>query len=342
MKKTIALSCLAVMALTGLTVFGQEKREFATYREMRAYLGELFNQKKYAEAAALLESVLDRFPDNVMTNVYNLATMRLLQGDVDKAMAALEEGHRRGVFFGLWDFNADMWEPLRKHERFAAFLKENEGRVEEASRKAVLLVDVVTPEGYDPAKKYPLFIALHGGGESLVEFKPNWVSARLGKEFLVAYVQSTQVANMRGFHWQNEDTTRRDIAEAYRRILARYSVDPDRILIGGFSSGGFASLIVAFSDLLPVRGFVVLCPEPPQTIEDAAVVEAAGRGLRGTLLTTEWDQRLDRQKEFVARLARLGLDCEISVTPNIGHWYPENFAALLDGAIGRILGDGRK
>ena len=51
-------------------------------------------------------------------------------------------------------------------------------------------IEAVTPSGYDPAKKYPLFIALHGGGE-----------------FITAYVQSTQVASMTGFHWQDAAVT---------------------------------------------------------------------------------------------------------------------------------------
>ena len=55
----------------------------------------------------LLESVLDRFPDNVLANTFYLATMRVFEGDLEKAMGALEEGHCRGVFYGLWDFNAE-------------------------------------------------------------------------------------------------------------------------------------------------------------------------------------------------------------------------------------------
>ncbi len=308
---------------------------------MRAYLGELFNQKKYAEAAALLESVLDRFPDNVMANTFNLATARISLGDIDKAMAALEEGHRRGAFYGIWDLDGDLWAPLRSHARYEAFHKENQARIDAASKNAALIVDVVKPEGYDPAKKYPLFIALHGGGESIAVLKPEWTSPRLRKEFLTAYIQSTQVAGMRGFHWQGEETTRRDVTEAYRRILSQYPVDAGRVLIGGFSSGGFASLILAFSDLLPVRGFVVLCFEPPQTIGDNAVLAAVKRGVRGTFLTTEQDGRIDRQKELAAHWAQLGFDGEVHITPNIGHWFPKNFAELLDQAIGRILGEGK-
>lgn len=342
MKKTVSLAVLAIMFMSGLTAFGQEKREFATYAEMRAYLGELFAQKKYPEAAVLLEGVLNRFPDNIMANTYNLAAVRAMLGDIDKAMAVLEEGHRRGIFYGIWDLDGALWEPLKNHARYEAFQKENAARVEAASKKAVQIIDVVKPEGYDPSKKYPLFLALHGGGESLAEIKPSWISPRLKKEFLTAYIQSTQVANMGGFHWQDEEITRREIAEAYRKILNEYPVDSGRVLIGGFSSGGFASMIIAFSeDLLPARGFIALCPEPPQTISDEAILAAKKRGLSGTLLTTALDQRIDRQKELAARFEKMGLSSEIQITPNIGHWFPENFAELLDKAIDRILGGGK-
>jgi len=341
MKKIVAVVFLVSFFLTGMSVFCQEKREFADYREMRAYLGELFNQKKFAEAAALLESVLDRFPDNVMANTFNLATARIMLGDVDKAIAALEEGHRRGIFYGLWDLQGEMWEPLRKHVRYEAFQKENAARIEAAEKKAEQIIDVVTPEGYDPSKKYPLFIALHGGGESIAALKPEWTSPRLRSEFITAYVQSTQVASMRGFHWQKEDMTRREIVAAYEMILKQYPIDTGRVLIGGFSSGGFASLILAFSGLLPVRGFVVLCFEPPQSIGDDAVLAAVKRGVRGTFLTTEQDKRIDKQKELAAHWAQLGFNGEVQITPNIGHWFPKNFAELLDQAIGRILGEGK-
>ncbi len=61
-------------------------------------------------------------------------------------------------------------------------------------------------------------MALHGGGENVAMLKPNWVSPRLQAEFIVAYVQSSQVASMDGFHWQDEDRTRRDLQAAYGEV----------------------------------------------------------------------------------------------------------------------------
>ncbi len=337
MKKSILILGLILASLSRDSGLAQEKREFGSYKEMREYLGQLFNQKKYAEAATLLESVLDRFPDNVMANTYNLATARMFLGEADKALQALEEGHRRGVYYGIWDFEAAFWEPMKKSGRFEAFRKENSARIEEAQKKAAMKIEVVTPKDYNPADPYPLFIALHGGGESVADFKPNWTSPRLRSGFITAYVQSSQVAGMRGFHWQDEALTRGDLEAAYKQVLDQYRVDTGRVLIGGFSSGGFGSLIAAFHGFLPVRGFVALCPEVPRTIVDEDILAAKARGLRGTLLTTEQDNRVERQKELAGRWEKLGLATEFHVTPNIGHWYPKDFEQLLDRAIGQIL-----
>lgn len=340
MKERGIVVVLLLGLLTGIAAGGQEKKEFADYRDMRAYLGELFQQKKYAEAAALLESVLDRYPANVIANTFNLAAARAYLGQSDKAVEALEDGLRRGIFYGLWDFGAPLWDPLRETPRFQAFLKANQARVDEASRKAVLLTDVVTPEGYDPARKYPLFIALHGGGETMAELKPLWISPRLRSEFITLYVQSTQVASMTGFHWQDAALTRRDVEAAYKKVVAQYPVDTGRVLIGGFSSGGYGAMVTAFADIFPVRGFVALCPGVPESLRDEDILAAKARGLRGTLLTTGLDHRVEAQRTLAERMAKLGLPVEFHETPNIGHWFPDDFAVRLDTAIGLTFGDG--
>jgi predicted esterase len=340
MKKLFVILGIVLCSMSWASRPRQEKREFGSYGEMREYLGGLFNQKKYDEAASLLESVLDRFPDNVLANTYNLAIARVYLGDAEKALQALEEGHRRGIFYGTWDFGGELWEPIKNSPRYKAFLKANQARLEEAQKKASMKIEAVTPAGYDPAKKYPLFIALHGGGESTPDFKPNWTSPRLRGEFITVYVQSSQVASMRGFHWQDVAVTRRDLEAAYKLILEQYPVDAGRVIIGGFSSGGFGSLVAAFMNDFPVRGFVALCPEVPQTISDEDILAAKARGLRGTLLTTELDHRVESQRVLMNRMEKLGLPVEFHLTPNIGHWYPKDFEALLDRAIGLILAAG--
>jgi C-terminal processing protease CtpA/Prc/predicted esterase len=318
----------------------QEKRDFGSYQEMRDYLGELFKARKYMEAATLLEGVLDRFPENALANTYNLAMARLYLGNPDKAIQALEEGHRRGIFYGLWDFTAELWAPARSAPRFDAFLKENQARIAETQKKATMKMEAVLPAQFDPARKYPLFIALHGGGESTADLKPSWTSPRLRGEFITVFVQSSQVANMKGYHWQDVALTRRDLEAAYKRILEQYPVDTGRVIVGGFSSGGFGSIVSALKNFFPVRGFIVLCPEVPTTISDKDILAAKSRGLRGTLLTTEADKRVEQQRALMNRLEKSGLAVEFHMTPSIGHWFPNDFASLLDRALGFVLETG--
>ncbi len=309
---------------------------FGTYVEMRGVVVDLHGQGRFAEAAAILAGAVPRYPDHVMANTFNLALMYARLGNREESVRAFEDGHRRGVFYNRWSFEDAAWDTLRGDSGFEAVLARNDALIAEAQKGSVMKLEVVPPEGYRVDRKYPLFIALHGGGENLEQFRPRWTSPALRRDFIVAYVQSSQVISMSGYHWQDEAITRREIAAAYREVLSRYAVDTSRVVIGGFSSGGFGSLVTFFAETVPASGFVVLCPEIPADASAEALVAAARSGARGTLLTTEQDGRLERQKEYVAHLIERGLDVRLVVTPNIGHWYPDNLEQLLDEALEHV------
>ncbi|MBE0664220.1 MAG: hypothetical protein IH584_00250 [Candidatus Aminicenantes bacterium] len=167
----------------------------------------------------------------------------------------------------------------------------------------------------------------------MADFKPRWTSPRLQKEFVVAYVQSSQVADMKGFHWQEDAVTIEELTAAYKEVQQQIDIDPKRVYIGGFSSGGYGSMIALFSGSIPVKGFVILCPELPADPDDAQLALLAKRKIRGTLLTTEFDRRIERQKAFVNRLNAGRVAVKLKITPNIGQWYPENLPQLIDQAL---------
>ncbi|MDH5742546.1 MAG: alpha/beta hydrolase, partial [Candidatus Aminicenantes bacterium] len=126
--------------------------------------------------------------------------------------------------------------------------------------------------------------------------------------------------------------------EAYEKIIQNYPVDTSRVIVGGFSSGGVASLEVVLNDTVPVIGFVVLCPAKPEDFTAQKVAEAKKRGIKGTLLTTEMDPRLPDQKEMAEIMKAQNFPLEFIVTPNIGHWYPEDLGEMIDAAITYIVG----
>jgi len=337
MKK--AAFIFVILLITFVFVGGQEQKdqEFATYQEMRAHAMKFYQQKKYAEAAEILKKALTQFPGHLHANTFNLALMYVLLDEADKGLKILEHGLEQGVLYGKYDFLDEIWTPLRKLDSFHSFDQKNEAKRMELQKAAEPKLEVFVPENFDRSKKYPLFIALHGGGENIEVFKPQWTSDLLKKDFIVAYPQSSQMITINGFNWTEDiELTKKEIKEAYEKIIQKYPVDASRVIVGGFSSGGVASLEVILDNTIPAVGFVVLCPAKPDDFTAEKVGEVKERGIRGTLFTTEMDPRLSDQKEMVRIMKEEGLDLEFIVTPNIGHWYPENLAEMIDAAITHI------
>ena len=337
---------ILIMLGAAFMISGAQEKEtprFATYQEMRAHVGKLYKEKKYDEAVAILEGALKQFPDHVHANTYNLALMYVQVGDPEKAWEALEYGLERGVWYGKYDFANKMWESLRELEGFSAFERKNEGRRKEAQKAVERKLEVFMPENQVRGEKYPLFIALHGGGENIEGFIPEWTSPLLKKEFIVAYPQSSQIITMNGYNWTEDmELTKKEIGEVYEKVVEKFPVDTSRVIIGGFSSGGVASLEVVLDNTIPAVGFVALCPAKPEDFTADRVRASKERGIRGTLITTEMDNRLPDQKAMAEIMKAQGLEHKFIVTPNIGHWYPENLAGMIDAAIAHIMGTSHK
>ncbi len=321
--------------------FPQEK-EYATYSEMRDQLGKLYQQKKFHEAARLIERHMDRFPENRMANSYNLALVCLHLGDYEKSLRTLRAAVDQGLWFGKYSFEDPLWEPMKRREGFVEFEKANEALVAEARKKAAPRLEVVQPRGVERGKALPLFLAIHGGNSNVEEFRTIWTSDTLRREFLVAYPQSSQVWAKDRFSWHEDmDLAVREITEAYQKTLSSFRVDSDEIFIGGFSAGGEASLELVLSGVVPARGFIVLCPAKPKSFTIENIRKAAEKGIRGVLLTTEFDARVEEQKEMAAIMNREGLPVEVFVTPDVGHWFPDDLDRQIERALAFIRERGR-
>lgn len=333
----IGLLCLTLLFLCpfiSLALDLMQGEEFKTYQEMRQYIGKLYQEKKYLEAANLLEWAVDRFSEHILANTYNLSLMYTHLGEYSKSAQALLLGLKHNIFYSKYAFGAEVWTPLKETEAFKKFEEQNESKRLEEQKKAKPEVLIIEPEGFSTAEKYPLFIALHGGGENIAVFKDNWTSSKLRKDFITAYLQSSQVVAMDGYSWTEDvELSKKEIEAAYKKISNEYHIDTENIFIGGFSSGGVAAIEVILDSAVPAGGFVVLCPARPDGFTIDRIQMAKKRGVRGTLLTTEMDPRLPDQEEMSEIFKAEGFPLQFIVTPNIGHWFPEDMEERIDKAI---------
>lgn len=308
-----------------------------TYQDMRAHLGELYSHDKFSEAADLLLWAREEFPDHLFNNTYNLILMYARMDQYEKGIDALQYALDRGTWYAPYFFETELWKPLSEQAGYESIRLQNEALRKEAQKKAKPDLLVVTPHDCVPEKTYPLFIALHGGSENIEIFKDRWKSQKLSREFITAYPQSSQVIAQNGFWWHGDiELTRQELAEAYQKIVSEYHVDTENVIIGGFSSGGLAALEIVLSKVVPVTGFVALCPDWPESFTAENVRDARKRGIRGVLITGDEDERHELHDKMVGIFKSEGLPHDYVVIDDLGHSYPGDLDRLIDQAIDRI------
>ena len=107
------------------------------------------------------------------------------------------------------------------------------------------------PARYDPAKKYPLIVSVHGGPSS--EVQPRWPDLGYNPIAFSALDYFVLMPNPRGSYGEGEAFTQanrkdfgygdlRDILAGVDAVSARFPIDQQRIGLTGWSYGGFMTM----------------------------------------------------------------------------------------------------
>jgi dipeptidyl aminopeptidase/acylaminoacyl peptidase len=110
---------------------------------------------------------------------------------------------------------------------------------------------LVYPQNYDPSKKYPMIVSVHGGPASAVT--PNWPSVGFTPLAFASLGYFVLMPNPRGSYGQGEAFTAanrkdfgygdlRDILAGMDTVIATHPIDKDRIGLTGWSYGGFMTM----------------------------------------------------------------------------------------------------
>jgi dipeptidyl aminopeptidase/acylaminoacyl peptidase len=110
---------------------------------------------------------------------------------------------------------------------------------------------LILPKDYNPSKRYPLIVEVHGGPAAAVV--SHWGSGPLSATAFSALGYFVLLPNPRGSFGQGEEFTQanrkdfgygdlRDILAGVDAVEAAYPVDPGRVGITGWSYGGFMAM----------------------------------------------------------------------------------------------------
>ena len=233
------------------------------------------------------------------------------------------------------------YQPMKEPAGAQALWEKNSLLLQQAQAKARTEYHVVLPDGYEPKKKYPLFMALHGHGMcNIREFSRYWKpDGFINRGFIFAYIQSSQVVCHEGYGWLDDLAAgNRDIKFCYDQITENYPIDENAVMIGGFSGGAIASLNFLFTDIVPIQGFITLCPEQkPDAFTPEAVRRAARNGVKGVFLEGELVQPIACEQEMMKTFDEEGLPYRYVINRGIGHEAPGDLDEKLNSSLAFIL-----
>jgi predicted esterase len=226
-------------------------------------------------------------------------------------------------------------------ERYVELFEKNKLLLTEAQRNAEMKYSVCLPKGYTYDKKYPVFFALHGdgGGENIHSLSVYWkTEAFVKSNFILVYVQSSQVYCHNGYQWNNDiNIARKDIRNCVSEVLEKYSIDKNCIIVGGFSGGAMASVDFSMNNVIPLKGFVSIYPRTVSKYFSAEKAEAASnRGIRGVIIEGELELEPSVQ-DMLKVFDEKGIKYKYEIIKGVGHVYPEDFTEKLENAIKFIL-----
>lgn len=174
------------------------------------------------------------------------------------------------------------------------------------------------PEDYDPARRWPLVVALHGGGGRGEDFLWAWLVEARSRGFLLLAPSSI------GPTWsmQGEDVDAASLQAALAYVQERWPVDPNHILLTGLSDGATYTLL---RGLQPDAPFTALAPMSgvlhPAIRDNGGLTRANGKRIYLVHGARDWMFPIPLARATYEVLRRAGADITFREIADLSHTY---------------------
>ena len=301
-----------------------------TFGEFDRQVTALYEAKEYQRAYELVEREYQNFPDYQPLLAYWRLCMNSVVGRKAEALRIFQAALDQGYWFApKWLNDPDLaeLEPLPEFQAMVEICHQRLAVAQAESRPELL---VATPKEQTGA--LPLMIALHGNNGNAANALPKW--ERIAAQgWLLAIPQSSQIVGPDAYVWDERETGVKEVREHLAQLSGDYNVDPERVVLGGFSKGGGQAIWIALHRSIKTCGFIVLGPYLTTEELDALSVLLETQklaDLRGYILAGEEDNGCLPVSRKVAELLNAhDIPCELELLPGLSHSYPEDFAEMV-------------
>jgi predicted esterase len=312
---------------------------FATFAELSEEMFRLYGRGEYEAALALVNRDFEHFTDYLGRLYFWRVCLHTMLDQQDEALHQLKQALDLGFGYSVDLLHGDRdLQSLQRKPEFEQLVTRSQEQYAELSSHIVSTRLIIPPP--EAAAPFPLLIILHGNSSN-AEWTAGYWQAAAERGWLVLLPQSSQPGwDNTSFSWDDEEKARRDVLQHYQEIQQKYQIDPERVVIGGFSRGARVALSLALTGSIPARGVIAVAPALRQNSDElfALAQLRLEHAPSVYLIVGEQDQPFyEPTIAFAEYLSGLDVDCELSVYPHIGHAYPSDFADVLPVALDFVM-----
>lgn len=296
----------------------------ASFESVHRQFTQAYQGQDWDEATELAMRLDKLRPDNAPVQ-YNIACVWALQGDPEMALSWLAKAAQSGftdVKAAESDADLNTLHSLPDWPVVMGAISDNQLRRRAKISKvfaALLPPPLALPDDWDGITPVPLIIALHGHGGRAVNFPKLWRhSASRKRAIVVAPWGHSPIYG--GSSWTDLFEAETIVDLTIDWVAEHYPIDRQRIVLSGFSQGGYMSYAIAvrrpelFAGVIPMgSGYARSFNKPP---------EAGEHRPRYYFMVGVYDQSAGQNRRAVADFEAAGYEVDLRIYPESGHSFP--------------------
>jgi dienelactone hydrolase len=306
----------------------------SSFRELTNEMLSLYTEGKYSDALELVEQMSDNFPEEGTRIAFWKMCLLSLCGRTEAVISVFQQGLDSGFWWSEVQFQDADLDAVRDLSEFKHLVAVSQKKYQEARMHIEPDYEVLLPDA-QASGRYPLLVAVHGRNGNKNSHTEYWEIARQ-KGWLVLLAQSTQPLTSSSYCWDDPTQGLEDLLLYYGQVSRQYSIDPQRVIISGFSQGGGMAIYTALSGKTEASGWIAIASfyNDPASLQP---LMTDSQHMRGYFITGEKDRSLDNVREVQKVLKENYIQFSEEVHPDLGHEFPQDFEKSFDKAIAFIF-----
>ena len=306
--------------------------------EVIQIVADLREREELELARRIAAEYMDRLDSGELR--FNHLSLTASLGHTVQVMDLLEEYLDTDRWFSTWFLSRiPELNSIEDLPRFRRILQASEEKEAQYWQDEVMGPVVQFPASGKPP--YPLLVAIHGNGFNPRHSASGWAFAA-ESGWLVFHPVARRLAGY-GLHWwDTHEDSRETIEVQAEENLKGFPIDPDRVVLGGFSKGGEVAMVLALLGWRGAKGFITVGAGGYYHMEPerwGALLASPPDGLHGVAMYSPYDLgRSGGVNQTLPMMRAAGIEIREEVYPAEGHVFPEDFEQRFEEAVEFILG----